>query len=127
MPFKTANSSFILLRLLLSMRLWAVFLAILRPAAVVAVLCFFLPAPTPLPGALVVSFAPATGALPAALLTALAAEPGLICSCWRGFIWMIFLERVGGGGRANVVSLASLLAEEEARLRALTVSEACMG
>jgi hypothetical protein len=40
-PFSTANSSFILDRLLRSIKLWAVFLAIFRPAALVAEGCFF--------------------------------------------------------------------------------------
>ncbi len=42
MPFSTANSSFILDLLRLSMRLWAVLLAIFLPAALVADGCFLL-------------------------------------------------------------------------------------
>ena len=40
MSFSTANSSFILDLRRLSIRLWAVFLAALRPAALVAEACF---------------------------------------------------------------------------------------
>jgi hypothetical protein len=45
MLFSRANSSFILLRLRLSIRLWAVFRAIFRPAALVALGCFFFDSP----------------------------------------------------------------------------------
>lgn len=50
-------------------------------------------------------------------------------SCIRGFIWMIFLDLVGGGGRANEqVSLSPLLPlAEDDRRRDLTVSAACNG
>ena len=41
MPFKVANSSFIFDLLLRSITLWAVFLAIFLPAALVEVGCFF--------------------------------------------------------------------------------------
>jgi hypothetical protein len=135
MLFSKANSSFILLRLRLSIRLWAVFLAILRPAALVALGCFFLdsplaealpaPAPDSEPGAEFLALAAA--ALPPALAVSLV-EVELPPDSWpRGFIWIIFLERVGGGGRANVVPLASLFVAADERLRDLTVSAACMG
>lgn len=133
MLFSKANSSFILLRRRLSIRLWAVFLAILRPAALVALGCFFfdsllaeaLPAPAPdsEPGA---EFLALAAALPPALAVSFVEVEPPLDSWPRGFIWIIFLERVGGGGRANVVSLASLFAADE-RLRDLTVSAACIG
>ncbi len=136
--FRTANSSFILLRRRLSIKLCAVLRAILRPAALVALGCFLPPladvpaAPPPLPEALAVAVVLA--ALLAAppfpvLLPSLGAEASATSSC-RGFIWIILRERVGGGGRANallllLLSLGSLAADE--RRRALTVSAACMG
>lgn len=51
-PFRTANSSFIFDRRRRSIKLWAVFRAIFRPAALVAEGCFFLdPDPDPEPAA----------------------------------------------------------------------------
>lgn len=138
MPLSTANSSFILLRLLRSIKLWAVFLAILRPAALVALGCFFLPfsavdeafaAPAPEPepepdaALAAVAFLPADFPAPSFPAAASAAAES---SCERGFIWIILRERVGGGGRANdELSLLSLV--EDDRRRALTVSAACIG
>lgn len=84
MPLSTANSSFILLRLRRSMRLCAVFLAIFRPAALVALGCFFLPAAVVVAGpAALLALAAAAVALLAALLGAVA---GVGSSCGRGFI-----------------------------------------
>lgn len=136
-PFNTANSSFIFDLLRLSIRLCAVFLAILRPAALVADGCFLLDGPT----------SPAADAAAAAVAAALTAfRPVLFplavgvgvgvgsaaagflssCCCWvRGFIWMIFLDRVGGGGSAN--EAFSLLAAADDRLRAFTASLGCIG
>jgi hypothetical protein len=81
MFFSTANSSFILLLLRRSMRLCAVFLAIFRPAALVAEGGFLFPAGADLVAWLVGEKSAAGGA--------------------EGFICMIFLVRVGGGGSAN--------------------------
>lgn len=78
--FNTPNSSFIFDRLLLSIRLCAVFLAILRPAAVVPALDFLFP--------------PAAAGVLAAVGACAAASTS-------GFIWMIFLDLVGGGGRVK--------------------------
>ena len=123
MFLSTANSSFILLRRLLSIRLWAVFLAILRPAALVALGCFFLPlsVAAPEPADLPALAAPLAPDFPESL-----AEGDSAASSWaRGFIWIIFLDLVGGGGRANDVSLVSLAVED--LRRDLTVSAACNG
>ena len=79
----TPNSSFILDLRRRSIRLWAVFLAILRPATLVAEGCFFLDAVT----------------FPAAVLGPSAVASNCSSGCSRGFIWMIFRERVGGGGK----------------------------
>jgi hypothetical protein len=73
--FRTPNSSFILLRLLRSMMLCAVFLAIFRPAALVAEGCFL--------------FALAVG------LGGVDSEDEELDF---GFICMIFRARLGGGG-----------------------------
>lgn len=81
--FKTPNSSFILDRLLRSIKLWAVLRAILRPAAVDPPACFLFP-PAAAAGA---AFAVAVG------------DVVLNWSCDSfGFIWIILRERVGGGG-----------------------------
>lgn len=137
MPFSTANSSFILDLRRLSIRLCAVFLAIFRPAALVADGCFFLdgslaagPAallfPAPLPLVDVVAGANA-GTVSAVFF---------FSSCIvRGFIWIILRDRVGGGGSAKALLLLLLLpswlaaaaAAADERLRALTASLGCMG
>jgi hypothetical protein len=122
MPFNTANSSFIFDLRRLSMRLCAVFLAIFRPAALVADGCFLLVAGLALEAA---------GAAVAAPFFAVAVDLELavgsagVSSCGRGFIWMILRDRVGGGGRAKA-SLAGPCAAEDLR-RDFTVSLACRG
>ena len=94
--FKTPNSSFILDLRLLSIKLCAVFLAIFLPATDVLLGCFFFPFSG-------VAFAGAV-----TLLAASASIAGESASVCLGFIWMIFLDRVGGGGNANcVVATAS--------------------
>lgn len=94
MFFSVANSSFILDLRRRSIRLCAVFLAIFRPAALVALGCFFLE----LAGA-----APVGAALPDSLSLGLlpAGSAGRSWACSLGFIWMILRVRVGGGGRSN--------------------------
>lgn len=96
MLFNVANSSFIFDLLLLSMTLWAVFLAILLPATLVALGCFLLFALEPDAGFLSVNFEPDR-------------EVGLgvfpVC-CDFGFICMIVRERVGGGGKVKCVLAA---------------------
>lgn len=108
-PFSTANSSFIFDRRRRSIRLCAVFLAIFRPAALDVEGCFF--------------FDPA-GAVDFEAGVALTGVGGLAAaSSWaRGFICIIFRDRVGGGGRAK----ASFCAADE-RLLYLTVSLAWTG
>lgn len=117
----TANSSFILDRRRRSIRLCAVFRAIFLPAALVADGGFFLG-----PAAAAVAVAgPAAFELvvaAAALVPVDAAGTGAASS--RGFICMIFRDRVGGGGRTNC-SLGGAPADE--RRRALTLSLACSG
>jgi hypothetical protein len=126
-----ANSSFILLRLLLSIRLCAVFLAIFLPAVLDALGGFFLPCccDTGAEASPAVAFALAPAPLPllpvslpfdAVVAPDVSAGP----SC-GGFIWMILRERVGGGGRAKLLSFAWPAAE--ARRRALTTSAAWRG
>lgn len=92
MSFSTPNSSFIFDRRRRSIRLCAVLRAIFRPCALVPPLLPrpFLPAAAPL--------------LEGSSAAAAAAASG--CACWLpfGFIWIIFLERVGGGGSANASS-----------------------
>lgn len=102
--FKTPNSSFILDLLRRSIKLWAVFLAILRPATLVAEGCFFL-----------------AGAFVVAVLELSANGSGCSSGCSLGFIWMIFRERVGGGGRAKESFCGGFWAMEERR-RILTIS-----
>jgi len=115
----TANSSFILDLLRLSIKLCAVFLAIFLPAALVADGCFLL-----VPAA-------AAGAEPAVVFVLeVAAAFAPIAGVWdvcssRGFIWMILRDRVGGGGRLNWSLGEACVADE--RLRLLTVSLACVG
>lgn len=147
---RSANSSFILLLRLLSIRLWAVFLAIFLPAALVALGCFFFPccpsaaaAPCAFPAALAPFVAVVLATAPAPLLplplvvsleprVLLLVELPAISSC-GGFIWMILRERVGGGGRVKLLSFpccaaaAAAAAALDDRLRALTASAACIG
>lgn len=96
MPFNTANSSFILDLRRRSIRLCAVFLAIFRPAALVADGCFFFDAAAAVP-------------FDAAALEAVEfladGESSSGSSCF-GFIWMIFRDLVGGGGSVKA-SLAA--------------------
>lgn len=122
MPFNTANSSFIFDLRRLSIRLCAVFLAIFLPAALVAEGCFFFPEAVP------VDACPAALLPPDALAPELAFSAGLSSSSsssFLGFIWMIFLDLVGGGGSSNV--RASLAFAAEDRRRDLTVSLGCTG
>ena len=88
--FRVENSSFILDLRRRSIKLWAVFRAIFRPAALVALGCFFLDAAAV--GPLVGGFLPFSRDL-------LAGGEGLGWVCALGFIWMILRVRVGGGGR----------------------------
>lgn len=130
--FRTANSSFIFDLRRLSIKLWAVFLAIFRPAALVAEGCFFLDNEAWLAdtkGVVVVVFAAAAAAAIAATAPLIevggifAAADGLDdVSSVRGFIWMILRDLVGGGGKAKV----SFWAADE-RLRDLTTSLAWTG
>lgn len=151
MPFSTANSSFILDLRRRSIRLCAVFLAIFRPAALVADGCFFLDgsfAADPAAAAAAAVLFPA----PFPLVDVVVAGAGAACisaalfsSCiTRGFIWMILRDLVGGGGSAKALLLLLLLlplllllslpfpvgaaaAAADERLRALTASLGCMG
>ncbi len=102
--FNTANSSFIFDLRRRSIRLCAVLRAIFLPAALVALGCFFLPAAAD--AVSVVVF------LTPELLGGAGAS-------WRGFIWIIFLDRVGGGGKAKESFWAWAV---ELRRRDLTVS-----
>lgn len=103
MSLSTRNSSFIFSRRRRSMMLCAVLRAILRPALAPPGCFLFPPAPA----------AGSAGALGAG---------GAVCvflSSWGwvlGFIWIIFRERVGGGGRA-VGGEASLAWRLARRLR----------
>ena len=118
MLLRTANSSFIFDLRRRSMRLWAVFLAIFLPAALVAGGCFFL-----LAGPAEEVAAGAGGSLLGFLAALEAGEPldGGAGTSW-GFIWMILRERVGGGGRVKC-SLGWAWAEEaDERRRDLGVS-----
>lgn len=109
MLLRTANSSFIFDLRRLSIRLCAVFLAILRPATLVADGCFFLDKTASLAAGaatVVAIVAPADATFLLEPVDALPAPApadltGLLDSCVRGFIWMIFRDRVGGGGKAN--------------------------
>jgi hypothetical protein len=102
--FKTPNSSFILDLRRRSIRLWAVFLAIFRPAALVEEGCFF--------------FGVVAAGLPPVL--AFWADVSIVSLVSpRGFICIIFRERVGGGGNANEPFAAAWIVE---RRRSLTAS-----
>lgn len=111
MVFSTANSSFIFDRLRRSMRLWAVFLAIFLPAALVVDGCFFLPPATAADAASVPSVAVflAPGPDLAVGFSAAASDVSpstSFLSCFLGFMCMIFRDLVGGGGSANSLSFA---------------------
>ena len=99
----TPNSSFILDLLLRSIKLCAVFLAIFRPATLVEDGCFF--------------FGTGAAAFPASSLESFETSGSFST---RGFIWMIFLDLVGGGGSANT-SFAGATATEDLR-RVFTAS-----
>ena len=93
--FKVPNSSFILDLRLLSITLWAVFLAIFLPATLVELGCFF----------------PA-GAVALEDDEDFLFEPFELCcveflvegseDCGFGFIWIMVRDLVGGGGKENV-------------------------
>ena len=90
--FKVPNSSFILDLLLLSITLWAVFLAIFLPATLVELGCFFAAVVAALEDVEVLLFAP---------FGFCCVETFSECSeGWGfGFICMMVRDRVGGGGR----------------------------
>jgi hypothetical protein len=105
MLFRTPNSSFIFDLRRRSIKLCAVLRAIFRPATLVADGCFFL----------------FEVAGPALAVGPLATSPSMSrsCSCCpRGFICIIFRERVGGGGKVKT-SFALFCAAEERRRAAL--------
>lgn len=91
MSLSTPNSSFILDRLRRSIRLCAVFLAILRPAAVVPAVADFLLLP---------AFA-ADLVSPVDTAFDTSAAEGASCAQPLGFICMILRDLVGGGGSAK--------------------------
>lgn len=132
MLLSTANSSFIFDLRRRSIKLCAVFLAIFRPATLVADGCFFLDEVS-----LEAVAAAGAGAAADFLLAAVdpfpgpaaAGSVGFLTSCVRGFIWMIFRDRVGGGGSANESLVPELLAAGAAadRFRDLTTSLGCIG
>ena len=92
MSFSTLNSSFIFDLRLRSMTEWAVFLAIFLPAMLVVLGCLLLvevdAAGDPLVPLLFVPFV--------IIGVRVLLDPSLCCAL--GFIWMIFRDRVGGGG-----------------------------
>lgn len=93
--FNTPNSSFIFDRRLRSITECAVFRAIFFPAALVALGCFF---GVTAAAAAVAALVPRR-AEPLAMDFGVGGAVGSSGSFSRGFIWMIFRERVGGGGR----------------------------
>lgn len=124
MVFSTRNSSLILLRRLLSIKLCAVLRVILRSASLAALCCFLTPfasraTPAPLPGAFAANMtAPLPDPLMLPLLFSMDASAASSC-CW-GFIWIILQERVGGGGSPNkMLSLFSMVVGAEDRLSCL--------
>lgn len=137
MFLSTANSSFIFDLRRRSIKLCAVFLAILRPATLVVDGCFFLEEEASLEAVAATGTAAAAAAADFLLLAAVDPFPGpatsgsvgFLTSCVRGFIWIIFRDRVGGGGSANESLAAELLAAGAAaeRLRDLTTSLGCIG
>jgi hypothetical protein len=104
--FKTPNSSFIFDLRLRSIKLCAVFRAILRPATLVEDGCFF--------------FGAELAGFPADAFEASLKGSGASSGCPRGLIWIIFLDLVGGGGRAKVSLVGTCAADE--RRRILTTS-----
>lgn len=95
MSLRVANSSFIFDLRRRSIKLCAVLRAIFRPAALVALGCFFLE----FEGAALLAEALLALSFVEALLLGGAAGLGWF---WvLGFIWMILRVRVGGGGRLN--------------------------
>lgn len=98
---RTPNSSFILDLLLRSIKLCAVFLAILRPATLVADGCFFF--------GVLVDFA-------VAIFVESLALSAVVSGCSLGFICIIFRDRVGGGGNANVSLPGTWAAEDLLRI-----------
>lgn len=122
--FRTANSSFIFDLRRLSIKLWAVFLAIFRPAALVAEGCFFLDETGPA-AAVGVVFVVAASAAPLVAAAGVVLAPSAsseAVSSVRGFIWMILRDLVGGGGKEK----GSFWAVDE-RLLDLTISLAWTG
>jgi hypothetical protein len=109
--FSTVNSSFIFDLRRRSIKLWAVFLAIFRPAILVADGCFF--------------FACGAPAVPLATLDFEA--PPLILklsSGWpRGFICIIFRDLVGGGGSVKVSFEIGSAAEDRLRPTGVTTGD----
>ena len=92
--FKVPNSSFIFDLRLLSITLWAVFLAIFLPATLVELGCFF--------PAVAVTLEDAEGLLFAPFRLCWV---GVLAECsedWDfGFIWMMVRDLVGGGGKVK--------------------------
>ena len=90
--FKVPNSSFIFDLLLLSITLWAVFLAIFLPATLVELGCFFVAVAAVVEDVEALLFGP---------FGFCCVETFVECSeGWGfGFICMMVRDRVGGGGR----------------------------
>ena len=123
MSLSTENSSFILDLRRRSIRLCAVFLAVFRPAALVADDFFFFAAPGAVSA--VVDVVAARLVLLTEPLPYVGCSPGLFSSRARGFIWMIFLDLVGGGGSVKLLSLLAAVTADE-RLLDLTASLGCI-
>ena len=108
MSLSTPNSSFILLRRRRSIRLCAVFLAIFRPAALVA------------DGGLRL--------LAAAAFAGCSSADAALAGAPEGFIWIILRVRVGGGGRSNgSVPFAAASAAVEERFRPVVARDFVTG
>ena len=90
--FKVPNSSFIFDLRLLSITLWAVFLAIFLPATLVELGCFFPAVAVAFEDAEVFLFEPLEPCC-----TVFLAESSE--DCGFGFIWMMVRDLVGGGGK----------------------------
>lgn len=108
--FNTPNSSFIFDLRRRSIKLCAVLRAIFRPATLVAEGCFFL-------------FDVPAAPLAAGPLATSPSASGSCSCCPRGFICIIFRERVGGGGKVKT-SFALFCAAEDRRREALCT---CVG